>query len=235
MAMTWDSNTVATTLMCVALAGYATRTVALPLLVRRGGGRALAPFRALSARPRLHAAHAVYVAYLCVGPWCAAELLSNLEGGMGPGSPSNPAPTVGALHASGMWLPGGGSGGWKPGMDAVFVTGPHLALVTCPAALLVMCSLALLDAVRPPRTTTLGASLGATCREAPLTAACLACGGGATAALALRAGVELQRAYGTVALLLSPGMTWTLPLGVAAYVAGVVGRAHGGEDKPKAA
>ena len=234
--MTWDSNKVATTLMYAALAGYATLTVAIPLLLRpQGGGRALlAPFRAISARPRLHAAHAVYVAYLCVGPWCAAELLSNLEGGVGPGGASDPAPTVGALHASGMWLPGGSQGGWMPGMDSVFMTGPQLALVTCPAALLVMCSLALLDAVKPPCTTTLGASLGATCRVAPLTAACLACGGGVTAALALRAGVELQRAYGTVALLLSPGMTWTLPLGCAAYAAGVAGRAHG-EEKPKAA
>lgn len=238
--MTWDANTAATALMYAALAGYATLTVGLPLLLARkppSAGKAgaslpaslAAPFRALSARPRLHASHAAYVAYLCVGPWCAAELLSNAEGGSGSGGVH---PTVGALLAGGMWLPGSpAAAAWMPGMDAMFMTGPQLGLVTCPVALLVMCTLALLDGVRPPRTTTPGAALGATCRAAPVAAACLACGAGATAALALRAGFELRRAYGTVAVLLSPGMTWVLPLGCAAMAAGVAGRDHGGGEK----
>ena len=208
VALSHDANTLAIVAMALALGLYAAVTVIMPLSLRMHGPAnkswLMAPFRSVAARPRLLVAHACYVCYLCIGPWAAAELLSNTH------HPEDGTPTVGALSAAALWVPprpGHHAAGLVFGMDAVFMTGPQMLFVTGPAAVLVMCALAALDS--SPRR--------------PLVVALLCNAGAAVTALWLRGCYELRRSYGTIAVLLSPGMAWVVPLAALALAAGMAG------------
>ena len=185
----------------------------LPLLFALEPLRLLrAAAAALGRRPRLLAAHAAYCAYLAFGPWAVAELFSDPD-----------APKPGLIYALRLSAPGHN----MPGMDAGFITGPSLILISAWAAL-VGAALAAADDAGAAAAASGGAAqawsarLGAAAMLASrlrggalcCAAAALLCGSGSAA-------YELRESYGDVAVQLSPGCAWVPFLAAAALRAGL--------------
>jgi hypothetical protein len=180
----------------------------LPLLLMLEPLRLLrASLVALGRRPRLLAAHGAYCAYLAVGPWAAADLFSDPE-----------APKPGLLFALGMSTPGL----YMPGMDAGFVTGPSLLLISAWTALVGAALAAADDAGSGAAEKGWSARRGvaAMLSSRPRGAALAA----ATAAMLCASGAvsyELRESYGDVAVAASPGVAWVPFIAAAALRAGL--------------